>query len=101
MRTTLTSLALIVPFALAAAPAAAGELGDHPAVVVQRLKATQGYDYASKFYPHPAWLYLLPEAPHRMNEHPAVLVFKREQRREQESLARARASMALVAQTPR
>jgi hypothetical protein len=27
-------------------------------VVVQRLQARQGYDYASKFYPHPAWLYL-------------------------------------------
>ena len=57
-------------------------LGDHPAIVVQRLHARQGYDYLSKFYPHPAWLYLLPEAPHRMNDHPAVAVFKREQERE-------------------
>jgi hypothetical protein len=32
--------------------------GDHPAVVVQRLQAQQGYDYAAKAYPHPAWLYL-------------------------------------------
>lgn len=47
------------------AAAAAGErttpphrLGDHPAVVVQRLESRRGYDYASKFYPHPAWLYL-------------------------------------------
>jgi hypothetical protein len=33
-------------------------LGPHPAIAVQRLQATAGYDYASKFYPHPAWLYL-------------------------------------------
>lgn len=58
-------------------------LGDHPAIVVQRLHAQAGYDYASKFYPHPAWLYLLPEEPHRMNQHPAVLAFKREQERQQ------------------
>lgn len=38
-------------------------LGDHPAVIVKRMEATAGYDYASKFYPHPAWLYLLSEAP--------------------------------------
>ena len=51
--------------------------GDHPAVIVQRLQAQQGYDYASKFYPHPAWLYLQAEAPHPMMEHPAVIVFRR------------------------
>ena len=34
------------------------KLGDHPAVVVQRLQQHKGYDYASRFYPHPAWLYL-------------------------------------------
>jgi len=33
-------------------------LGEHPAIVVQRLQSAAGYDYASKFYPHPAWLYL-------------------------------------------
>ena len=38
-------------------------LGDHPAVVVQRLYKAAGYDYASKFYPHPAGLYLYAEAP--------------------------------------
>ena len=42
-------------------------LGDHPAVVVQRLHAQQGFDYASTFYPHPAWLFLRTEA-----ERPAV-----------------------------
>jgi hypothetical protein len=33
-------------------PAFAEKLGDHPAVIVQRLHAEQGYDFASKFYPH-------------------------------------------------
>lgn len=36
----------------------AHKLGDHPAVVTQRLQAHKGYDYAGQFYPHPAWLYL-------------------------------------------
>jgi len=55
--------------ALVATPPARGEenqphkLGDHPAVVVQRLYKTAGYDYASKFYPHPAWMYLRPAQP--------------------------------------
>lgn len=38
-------------------------LGEHPAVIVKRLESRAGYDYASKFYPHPAWLYLLPAPP--------------------------------------
>jgi hypothetical protein len=38
-------------------------LGDHPAVVVQRLVQRAGYDYASKFYAHPAGLRLLAEPP--------------------------------------
>lgn len=45
---------------------AAHHLGDHPAVVVQRLQRSAGYDYASKFYPHPAHLYLLPASPDEM-----------------------------------
>ena len=49
----------------------AQKLGDHPAVVVQRLQASAGYDYASKFYPHPAWLYLSAEAPRSNPEEPA------------------------------
>ena len=45
--------------ALAAPPESAPhKLGDHPAVVVQRLQRQAGYDYASKFYPHPAGLRL-------------------------------------------
>jgi hypothetical protein len=39
------------------------DLGDHPAVVVQRLYKAAGYDYASKFYPHPAGLRLYAEPP--------------------------------------
>ena len=56
--------------------------GDHPAVVVQRLQAQAGYDYQSKFYPHPAWLYLSAEPPHPMMDHPAVIIAKREQERQ-------------------
>jgi hypothetical protein len=77
---TVLSLALAISTP-ALAQQSGHRLGDHPAVVVQRLYAQQGYDYASKFYPHPAWLYLLAEEPHRMVEHPAVLVFQREQQR--------------------
>ena len=58
-------------------PAFAERLGDHPAIVVQRLYAQQGYDYESKFYPHPAWLYLVTEPTHTMGDHPAVIVAKR------------------------
>jgi hypothetical protein len=64
--------------------AARAERHDHPAVIVQRLHARAGYDYASKFYPHPAWLHLQAQAPHPMMEHPAVIVFGRHQ---QEALA--------------
>ncbi len=42
-----------------------------------QAQQAQGYDYASKFYPHPAWLYLQAEAPHEMGQHPAVLVARR------------------------
>lgn len=47
-------------------------LGDHPAVVVQRLHAQQGIDYASTFYPHPAWLFLRTEAQRPTEPQPAV-----------------------------
>lgn len=80
---TLTTTAILA-FAVSA-PALAQEtdhrLGDHPAVIVQRLHAQEGYDYASKFYPYPAWLYLSAEAPRPMMDHPAVIVFKREQQK--------------------
>ena len=90
MKTTCTTTAVLA-FAFSV-PALAQQtdhrLGEHPAVIVKRLQAQQGYDYASKFYPHPAWLYLYAEAPHTMMDHPAVIVFKRQQ---QEALARAAA----------
>jgi hypothetical protein len=70
----------VVLMAPAGAQQAERRAGEHPAVIVQRLHAQQGYDYASKFYPHPAWLYLRAEAPRPMMEHPAVTVFKRHQR---------------------
>jgi hypothetical protein len=85
MRAFLFTIGLAV-----AAPVALGEpvseeqpvarMADHPAVAVQRLWSKQGYDYASKFYPHPAWLYLYPEAPD-------VIAAKRQQRLE--AMARA------------
>ena len=58
-------LAIGLAALLAEPPARADEhkLGEHPAIIAARVYAAQGYDYASKFYPHPAWLYLLPEAP--------------------------------------
>ena len=58
-----------VVLALSLAPAARADdesthrLGDHPAVVVQRLYKSAGYDYASKFYPHPAGMRLYAEPP--------------------------------------
>jgi len=64
MRPSPHPLALIALLAAAAAladDAPPRRLGDHPAIVVQRLHRDAGYDYASKFYPHPAWLYLRTE----------------------------------------
>jgi hypothetical protein len=62
--------------AAADAPAApARKLGEHPAIVARRVIAAQGYDYASKFYPHPAWLYLLAEPPR--GDPPAVPLLRR------------------------
>ena len=72
MRAIATRAVVSVPalvMALICAPSARGDdeqahkLGDHPAVVVQRLYKTAGYDYASKFYPHPAWMRLYAEPP--------------------------------------
>ena len=81
---------------IAAAPAAfADTLGEHPAIVARRVFAAQGYDYASKFYPHPAWLYLAAEAPRPMMDHPAVIVARRA---EQERLAAREAVLRELAQ---
>jgi hypothetical protein len=70
----IASLAIVAPCA-----ALADKLGDHPAVVVKRLSLTQGYDYAAKFYPHPAWLYLLREAPREPTEDPGLIASSRRQ----------------------
>jgi hypothetical protein len=48
--------------------------GDHPAVVVARMQHEAGYDYASKFYLHPARLALESVPPREMGDHPAVMI---------------------------
>jgi hypothetical protein len=53
----LATIVLVTP-TFAQQPASTERLGEHPAVIVKRNFEKQGYDYASKFYPHPAWLYL-------------------------------------------
>jgi hypothetical protein len=71
-------------------------LGDHPAVIVKRMEAQQRYDYASKFYPHPAWMYLSAEAPRPMVDHPAVIVARRkkEEARQDAAIAESTAISA-------
>jgi hypothetical protein len=82
MRPCLLTLALAACAGIAAAeppapsPDAPRMLGKHPAIAARRVLERQGYDYASKFYPHPAWLYLSSEPSHPMSHHPAVLVFQ-------------------------
>jgi len=59
---TTVLLALVLSSA-AVAQEADHQLGEHPAVIIKkRYEQGQPYDYASKFYPHPAWLYLRSEA---------------------------------------
>ena len=94
----LLALAALITLAAGTQAQTAHHNGDHPAIVVQRLQAKAGYDYESKFYPHPAWLYLLPEEPHRMVQHPAVLVYQREQQRLQELAAVAPPKVVLTSQ---
>ena len=62
---TATAIALSAP-AMAQQPTSEHRLSEHPAVTVKRLSEQQGYDYASKFYPHPAWLYLHSASPDEM-----------------------------------
>ena len=66
-------------------------LGEHPAIIVKRRSQSEGYDYTSKFYPHPAWLYLAAEAPRPMMDHPAVIVAKRMQEQAREATAKVEA----------
>ena len=61
MATIAAALLMLSASALAAGTEHA--LGEHPAVIVKRMYDKQGYDYASKFYPHPARFYLYSEAP--------------------------------------
>ncbi len=75
--TRLFSATLAAAAFLFAAPAFAQSNGDHPAVIVKRMEATQTYDYAAQFYGHPAGMALLAEQPRTMNEHPAVIVARR------------------------
>lgn len=62
---TAAAIALSAP-AMAQQQASEHRLNEHPAVAVKRLSEQQGYDYASKFYPHPAWLYLHSASPDEM-----------------------------------
>ena len=97
MRAFLLAIGLIASTAASAADPADTEPGTtmkrdlHPAIAARRVQAPQGYDYASKFYPHPAWLYLSAEAPHPMSHHPGVIAWQRaqdEQRLAQEAAGR-------------
>jgi hypothetical protein len=79
MKTRNVSFALlaVVAFPIASpAQEADHRLGQHPAVLVKRQQATQGYDYQAQFYPHPAWMYLDTDH-HELGDHPAVLVARR------------------------
>ncbi len=69
-------------------------VGEHPALAARRVIAAQGYDYTTKFYPHPAWMYLSAEAPHRMAEHPAVLVHQRAEQERKQALRDPAATLA-------
>jgi hypothetical protein len=56
MKRTLPFLAVPL-FALCGSAFAADtehRLGEHPAVIVKRMYEKQGYDYAAKYYRHPA-----------------------------------------------
>jgi hypothetical protein len=102
MRASLLKIGLVVAASAvsaacsvhAADAAPAAKPGDHPAIVARRVIAAQGYDYASKFYPHPAWLYLSAEAPRTMMDHPAVIVFRRVEQERQAALEAAAATLA-------
>jgi hypothetical protein len=65
MKRTIPMLAVPL-FALSVSAFAADtehRLGEHPAVIAKRMYDKQGYDYASKFYRHPAGYDLYSVAP--------------------------------------
>jgi len=70
MKRTVSLLA--VPLLACCASASAGDtkhrLGEHPAVIAKRMYEKQGYDYASKFYRHPAGYDLYSTAPRDVND---------------------------------
>jgi hypothetical protein len=70
MNVILTSAAFltIASTAPAIAQHSSHRLGEHPVVIAKRVYEQQGYDYAAKFYPHPAWLYLQAGAPASTND---------------------------------
>jgi hypothetical protein len=72
------------------------KMHEHPAVLVKRQQAHKGYDYSAQFYPHPAWLYLVPE-PRPMMEHPAVVVARRAEEERRAAAERASAETAWLA----
>jgi len=77
-------------FTLSAHALAAGTdpaLGEHPAVIVKRTYDKKGYDYASKFYPHPAGLYLYREAPKETTDQAATVSIRGQGTQVQESTA--------------
>lgn len=99
MRVFLLTIALVaaVPAVSAqsnSADAQAAARGDHPAIAARHVIAQQGYDHASKFYPHPAWLYLSAEAPRPMSDHPAVLVHRRAEEERRAALEAAARQLA-------
>ncbi len=58
MLATAALLTIIVSNSALAQQTGNHPMGEHPAVIAKRLAEKQGYDYASKFYPHPAWMHL-------------------------------------------
>lgn len=85
-----SALFLLAAPALSPAQDAVHRMSEHPAVLVKRQQATATYDYAARFYPHPAWLYLETDR-HEMGDHPAVIVARR-------AAAEAQATAAAAAQ---
>lgn len=72
-------IAFIAMAIMAAAPLAQAEgkaNGEHPAIVARRVIASQGYDYASAFYLHPAGLALATRPAAAVNDSPDEIVAK-------------------------
>jgi hypothetical protein len=92
--TTATAQTSVPAATPATSDASVTRTGNHPAVGARRVIAASGYDYGSKFYPHPAGLALLAEAPRPMSDHPAVAVFRRTQAEHRAALQAASLELA-------